>query len=163
VSGAGSTVRDAAAAGSSALRWVLPVLAVLIVGGLLWWGTSSTPQRVVPVTPPSLSTDQVAPLTGQVTDFFRSATDTFTGIKDVASAEAAAPKLRELSTRLDTIRIAMNQLPVDARAKLAVLVKDLGAKLMPTIEAATAIPAVGDTLRPFVDDLRSKLNALDTA
>jgi hypothetical protein len=81
----------------------------------------------------------------------------------VASAEAAAPKLRELSTRLDTMRIAMNQLPADARVKLVALVKDLGAKLMPTIEAATAIPAVGDTLKPFVDDLRSKLNTLSTA
>jgi hypothetical protein len=164
VSEAGRTARDAAAAGSSALRWGLPVLAVLIVGALLWWwGTRSTPPRVAPVTSPSIGADQVARLTGQVTDFFRSATDTFTGIKDVASAEAAAPKLRELSTRLDTMRIAMNQLPADARAKLVTLVKDLGAKLMPTIETATAIPAVGDTLKPFVDDLRSKLNALSTA
>jgi hypothetical protein len=34
---------------------------------------------------------------------------------------------------------------------------------MPTIEAAMAIPAVGDTLKPYVDDLRSKLNAMGTA
>jgi uncharacterized protein DUF937 len=164
VSEAGSTAREAVATGSSAMRWVLPVLAVLIVGGLLWWwGTRSTTQPAVPVTPPAAVTDQATRLTGQVTDFFRTATDTFTGVKDTASAEAAAPKLRELSTRLDTIRVSMNQLPADARAKLAVLVKDLGAKLMPTIEAAMAIPTVGDTLKPYVDDLRSKLNALGTA
>jgi len=164
VSDAGRTARGVAAAGSSAWRWALPVLAVLIVAGLLWWwGTRSTPQQAVPVTPPVVGTDQVARLTGQVTDFFRSATDTFTGIKDAASAEAAVPKLRELSTRLDTMRGALNQLPADARAKLIALVKDLGAKLLPTIEAATAIPAVGDRLKPYVDDLRSKLNALGTA
>jgi hypothetical protein len=164
MSDASSTARDAVAAGSSALRWVLPVLAVLIVGGLLWWwGTRSTTQPVVPATPPAAVTDQVARVTGQVTDFFRTATDTFTGVKDAASAEAAAPKLRELSTRLDTMRVAMNQLPADARAKLVALIKDLGAKLMPTIEAAMAIPTVGDTLKPYVDDLRSKLNALSTA
>ena len=40
----------------------------------------------------------------------------------------------------------MNQLPADARAKVVALVKDLGAKLLPTIEAAMALPAVGDTL-----------------
>ena len=164
VSEAGRTARSAAATGSSALRWALPLLAVLIVGGLLWWwGTRSTPQQAVPVTPPAISTDQVTRLTGQVTDFFRTATDTFTGVKDAASAEAAAPKLRELSTRLDTMRVAMNQLPADARAKLAALVKDLGAKLTPAIEATMAIPTVGDTLKPYVDDLRSKLNALSTA
>jgi hypothetical protein len=116
-----------------------------------------------PVPPPTLGADQVARLTGQVTDFFRAATDTFTGIKDAAAAEAAAPQLRELLTRLDTMRVALNQLPTDARAKLAALVKDQGAKLLPTIEAAMAIPAVGDTLKPYVDDLRSKLNALGTA
>ena len=164
VSEAGRTARGAAATGSSALRWALPLLAVLIVGGLLWWwGTRSTPQQAVPVTPPAIGTDQVTRLTGQVTDFFRTATDTFTGVKDAASAEAAAPKLRELSTRLDTMRVAMNQLPADARAKLVALVKDLGAKLTPAIEATMAIPTVGDTLKPYVDDLRSKLNALSTA
>ena len=75
--------------------------------------------------PPSLGTDQVARLIGQVNDVFRSATDTFAGIKDAASAEMAVPKLRELSTTLDTLRFTMNQLPVDARAKLVALVKDL--------------------------------------
>ena len=173
VSAAGSTARDAAAADSSALRWALPVLAVLVVGALLWWwGSRSTPpqmtapvpppQMTAPVPPPTLGTDQVAHLTGQVTDFFRAATDTFTGIKDTASAEAAAPRLRELSTRLDALRVGLNQLPTDARAKLVALVQDQGAKLMPTIEAAMATPVVGDTLKPFVDDLRSKLNALGT-
>ena len=173
VSAAGSTARDAAAADSSALRWALPVLAVLVVGALLWWwGSRSTPpqmtapvpppQMTAPVPPPTLGTDQVAHLTGQVTDFFRAATDTFTGIKDTASAEAAAPRLRELSTRLDALRVGLNQLPTDARAKLVALVQDQGAKLMPTIEAAMATPVIGDTLKPFVDDLRSKLNALGT-
>jgi hypothetical protein len=167
MSDAGSTAREAVATGSSAMRWVLPVLAVLIVAGLLWWwGSRSTTRPVVPVTPttpPAAITDQATRLTGQVTDFFRTATDTFTGVKDAASAEAAAPKLRELSTRLDTIRVSMNQLPADARAKLVALVRDMGAKLMPTIDAAMAIPTVGDTLKPYVDDLRSKLNALGTA
>jgi Bacterial protein of unknown function (DUF937) len=173
VSAAGSTARDAAAAGSSALRWALPVLAVLVVGALLWWwGSRSTPlqtaapvpppQMTAPVPPPALGTDQVAHMTGQVTDFFRAATDTITVIKDSASAEAAAPQLRELSTRLDALRVGLNQLPTDARTKLVALVQDLGAKLMPTIEAAMATPVVGDTLKPFVDDLRSKLNALGT-
>ena len=45
VSEAGSTARDAAAAGSSALRWALPVLAVLVVGALLWWWGSTGARR----------------------------------------------------------------------------------------------------------------------
>jgi hypothetical protein len=58
--------------------------------------------------------------------------------------------------------VGLNQFPTDARAKLVTLVQDLGVKLMPTIEAAMATPVVSNTLKPFVDDLRSKLNALGT-
>jgi hypothetical protein len=164
MSEAGSTARDTAAAGSSTFRWTLPVLAILVVGGLLWWwGSRSTLQQTAPVIPPSLVTDQVTRLTGQLTDFFRSATDTFAGIKDTASAEAAVPKLRELSTTLDTMRVAMNQLPSDARAKLVALVQELSTKLMQTLDSVTAIPAVGDTIKPFVDELRSKLHAMGAA
>ena len=158
VSETAGTARASAAAGASALRWVLPVLALVIVAGLLWWwiGGMRTPQQTATVT-------QIAGLTGQVSDFFRSATDTFAGIKDTASAEAAVPKLRELSTRLDSMRVAMDQLPADARARMVTLVKDLSAKLMPTIDSLVAIPAVGDTIKPLIDELRRKLNGMVTA
>jgi Bacterial protein of unknown function (DUF937) len=164
VSETARTAHATVAAGASARRWALPVLALLILGGVLWWwGSSSTPPPSVSMPPPSLGTDQVARLTGQVTDFFRSATDTFAGIKDAASAEMAVPKLRELSTTLDTLRFTMNQLSVDARAKLVALVQDLSAKLMPTLDSAVTLPAVGNTVKPFVDELRRKLNAMVTA
>jgi Bacterial protein of unknown function (DUF937) len=164
VSETARTAHATVAAGAPARRWALPVLALLILGGVLWWwGSSGAPPPSVSVPPPSLDTDQVARLTGQVTDFFRSATDTFAGIKEAASAEMAVPKLRELSTTLDTLRSTMNQLPVDARAKLIALVKDLSAKLMPTLDSAVTLPAVGNTVKPFVDELRRKLNAMVTA
>jgi hypothetical protein len=163
VSETARTVHATVAAGASARRWALPVLALLILGGVLWWWGSSGAPPSVSVPPPSLGTDQVARLTGQVTDFFRSATDTFAGIKDTASAEMAVPKLRELSTTLDTLRFTINQLPVDARAKPVALVKDLSAKLMPTLDSAVTLPAVGNTVKPFVDELRHKLNAMVTA
>jgi hypothetical protein len=73
------------------------------------------------------------------------------------------PKLRELSTTLETMRVVMSQLPGDARAKLVTLVQELSTKLMSTLDSAVAIPAVGDTIKPFVDDLRSKLRAMGAA
>jgi hypothetical protein len=164
VSEAGQAARTTAAAGSSALRWALPVLAGLIGAGVLWWwGSGSTPQQTAPVIPPALVTDQVARLTGQVTDFFRSATDTLTGIKDAASAEAAVPNLQALSATLDTMRFALNQIPVDARGNLVTLVQDQSTKLLSTIDAVMATPVVNDTIKPVVDELRRKLNAMGTA
>ena len=158
VSETAGAARARAAAGPSALRWVLPVLAVAIVAGLLWWwsGSMRAPQQTATV-------PQTVGLTAQVNDFFLSATNTFAGIKDAASAEAAVPKLRELSTRLDSVRVVMDQLPADARARLVALVKDSSATLMPAIDSVMAMPAVGDTIKPLIDELRRKLNGMATA
>jgi hypothetical protein len=105
----------------------------------------------------------VAVLSGQVTDFFRSATDTLTGIKDTASAEAALPKLRDLSSRLDSLRVSMDQLPLDLKARIAGLIRDHGAKLTPMFDSIVAMPVVGDRLKPVIDELRTKMNALASA
>jgi hypothetical protein len=160
VSEAAGTVRTSAAAGRSALRWALPVLAAVVVAALLWWWLAG---RTTTVTPPPIGTDRVAVLTGQVTDFFRSATDTLTGIKDTDSAEAAIPKLRDLSSRLDTLRGTMDQLPLDLKARIAALVRDHGAKLTPVFDSILATPVIGDRLRPLVEELRTKMNALASA
>jgi hypothetical protein len=154
------TARASAALGASARRWALPVLALLIVAGLLWWWQGG---RTTTVTTTPIGTDQVAVLTGQVSDFFRSATDTFTGIKDTASAEAAIPTLRDLSSRLDSLRGSMDQLPPDARAKLAALFTDQRAKLTPVIDSVLAMPVVGDRLRPLIEELRTKMNMVASA
>jgi Bacterial protein of unknown function (DUF937) len=154
------TARASAAAGTSAMRWALPVLAAVIVAALLWWWMAG---RTTTVTTPPIGTDRVAVLTGQVTDFFRSATDTLTGIKDTASADAAIPKLRDLSSRLDSLRVSMDQLPLDLKARIAALVRDQGAKLTPVFDSIVAMPVVGDRLRPLVEELRTKMNALASA
>jgi hypothetical protein len=157
VSEAAGTARAHMAAPPSALRWVLPVLALVIVAAFVWWWSS---RMRVPEQTATLS--QSGSLTGQVNDFFLSATSTFAGIKDAASAETAVPKLRELSTRLDSIRVAMDQLPAEARTSLVALVKDVNAKLTPVMDAVVAMPTVGDTIKPLVDELRRKLNGMVT-
>jgi hypothetical protein len=154
---AAGTARAGAAVGTSALRWVLPLLAVVIVAGVLWWWLAGRPTTV---TAPPIGTDRVAVLTGQVSDFFRSATDTFTGIKDTAAAEAALPKLRGLSSQLDALRGAMDQLPTDAKARIIALCKDGASKLMPAINSAMALPGVSDRIQPIVDEIRANLTAV---
>ena len=51
------TARASATTGASALRWALPVLAVLIVAGLLWWWLGGRPTTV---TTPPVGTERVA-------------------------------------------------------------------------------------------------------
>jgi hypothetical protein len=157
MSEAAGTARAGMAERSSVLRWVLPVLAVVIVAALLWWWNSGmrVPQQVGTVS-------QVASLTGQVNDFFLSMTNTFAGIKDAASAEAAVPKLRELSTRLDSIRVSMDQLPTDARNTLVTLLKDASVKLTPVMDALVAMPVAGEKIKPLIDELRRKIDGMVT-
>jgi hypothetical protein len=135
--------------------WVVPVLGVVILAALLWWLLG---QRPMTVTTPPVGTDRVAALTGQVTDFCRSATDTFISVKDTASAEAAIPKIRDLSSRLDSLRGSVDQLPSDARGKIAAQFTDLRAKLTPAVDSVLAMPAVGDRLKPLIEELRTKMN-----
>jgi hypothetical protein len=152
------TARSTMAARPSALRWLLPVLGLVIVAALLWWWSSG--KRVSEQTP---TVNQLASVTGQVNDFFLSATNTLAGIKDAASAEAAVPKLRELSNQLDSIRVMMDQLPADARTRLVALVKEGNAKLTPVMDSLVATPAVSDNIKPWLDELRRKLNGIVTA
>jgi hypothetical protein len=44
-----------------------------------------------------------------------------------------------------------------------VLVKDFSAKLMPAMDSVAAMPGVGDTLKPLIEELRRKLNGIATA
>ncbi|MET0516062.1 MAG: DUF937 domain-containing protein [Nitrospiraceae bacterium] len=150
--------RPAVAAGSSSRRWLIPTLAVLgLLGFLLWWGSGSTPRQTIPI--PSM-TDQVTGLTTQVTDFFRSATDVFTDMKDAASAQAAMPKLKDLMVKLDSIRGLIDKLPAESKDKVLTVVKGLSSKLVLLIDKVMATPGVGEKIKPLVDDLRTKLNAL---
>jgi hypothetical protein len=157
VSEAEKVSRTAVAAGSSTLRWLIPALAILgLVGLLWWWGVSSktTPRQTSPV--PSV-TDQVAGLTTQVTDFFRSATDVFTDMKDAAAAQAAVPKLKDLTVKLDSLRGLIDKLPADAKEKVLTVFRGLSSKLVLLIDKVMATPGVGEKIKPFVDDLRAAL------
>jgi hypothetical protein len=101
-----------------------------------------------------------ATVSTQLTDFFRSTTETFSKVTDPASAEQAMPKLRELNTKLDGIRSMTNNLPPSARSSISSMVTQSMEKLNPTIDKLLATPGVGEKIRPTVQEIRDKLNAL---
>jgi hypothetical protein len=57
----------------------------------------------------------------------------------------------------------MDQLPADTRSRLVALVKESSAKLMPVMDSVVAMPVVGDTIKPLIEELRHKLNGMATA
>jgi hypothetical protein len=99
-------------------------------------------------------------LTAQVSDFFRSATDVLTDMKDAASAQAALPKLKDLTAKLDALRGSIDQLPADAKEKVLTVFKGLSSKLVQLMDKVMATPGVGETIRPIMEELQGKLIAL---
>jgi hypothetical protein len=87
-------------------------------------------------------------------------TETLTGVKDVASAEAALPKLQDLSTKLDVAKATMDKLTDAGKATISTLVKSTQGKLKGLADEALAIPGVGEKLRAIVDSILAKLGRL---
>jgi hypothetical protein len=87
-------------------------------------------------------------------------TDSFTKITDPASAEAAIPKLKEISTKVDSLNALASKLPADARSSISSVLGTSMTKLKEVSEKAMAIPGVSEKLKPVVEPLMKKLNAL---
>jgi hypothetical protein len=103
---------------------------------------------------------QTGGLSTSISDWFSSATKTFEGIKDNATAEAAIPKIDSFTKQLDTIGLSMKALPASTRTKLTSSIKEWRDKLKPTTDKVLAMPAVGDKVKPSIEGMYTKIDAL---
>lgn len=97
---------------------------------------------------------------GDVTGLFGKLTDTFKGITDVSSAEAAVPGLKDLAGILDGYKATADKLPEAGKATVKEMVGTNLGTLQPIIDTVLAIPGVGDILRPIVEPMLKTLGAL---
>jgi hypothetical protein len=88
---------------------------------------------------------------------------TLTGITDAASAQAALPKLREVTTQLDTVSAMSAQLPPESRRALAAPIAAAMPTIISAIEKILATPGVGDVARTAINELRARLDSLARA
>ena len=84
------------------------------------------------------------------------------GITDIASAQAAIPKLQEAGTQVDKINGMLEKLSTDQRSTILGSVKSATASLNQAFDKALAIPGVGEVLRPSINTFRTKLTELST-
>ena len=161
---------------SSIWPWLLGALALLVLGGLLWRLLSPHPQEVVETKPSQIEvpyTDLLAKLRGvkvgdvDVGELANSAItglrSSLEGITDESTAQAAVPELTKADSQFDQLSGLLGQLPPEARKTLAGLVAAVRPSLDQLIDKALAIPGVGAIVKPAVDAIRSKLDALATA
>jgi hypothetical protein len=172
-------VAGAARAATGGLSKVLvPVLVLGALGlGALWFFSSrrDTPEVSRPSLPsvstpdlpaapePSLAAAKlpdVSALTRDLGSTLEKVTRSLEGITDSASAQAALPKLKESLTSIDALEAMIAKVPENARGPITSAIDSARPRLKSLADKALAIPGVGDTLKPTVDSLLAKLDAL---
>ena len=181
---AGSAVRSAArgveATGSSLVRWLLPLAGIVALAGLLWTflpsASNPKPEPISPavtraqspetvhtaVVPEVVKTlvPNVSELKTELTDTFSKLTEALTSVKDVPTAEAALPTLRDLEGKLDRARTTMNEMGEAGKTTIGALVKTTKGKIVELIEKVLAIPGMGEKIKVVAESIKTKLSDL---
>jgi Bacterial protein of unknown function (DUF937) len=151
------------AAGTTASRnwlyWLIPIAAIV---ALLIYFFGRQAEEVVQqgVTSEQSLTVGGLDIGKQVTDSITSLRTTLNGVTDTASAQAALPKLREVTAQIDKVDAMIGQLSPDQRKVLAGLVNPVMPALNQLFDKVLAIPGVGELLKPAIDTVKAKLAAL---
>jgi hypothetical protein len=158
----GDTGQRAAAVSLNWLYWLIPLLAILAV--LIYLFARPTEQVAVQPGAPAIPSLTVGGLDirKEVTDSITNLRTTLAGITDAGSAQAALPKLREVTTQIDKVDGLVGQLSADQRKALAGLVNPLMPSLNQLFDKVLAIPGVAELLKPTIDALKAKVAMLTT-
>lgn len=136
------------------MRLLLPIvlgLAAIAVAVLLMRPRSNPAPR-------SETFDAATQLGSDLHTTVGSITGTLGGITDVASAEAAVPRLEEAKQALDEIRSRAAQLPEPQRAAFDQVVQQHLGALQEQTRRLESMPGAGEKIRPVLDDVMSLLS-----
>jgi hypothetical protein len=173
---------ETATEAASPLKYLLPLLGLIALLGGGWWFLNQAAPVVVPpvktpvvvapsipeVTLPTVPAVPAVPtvsaealkLGGDLSGWFTSLNESLGGIKDVASAEAAIPKLKDAVSQLDSAKSAFDTLPAAGKSSiLSIVTSNLGA-LKDLIAKVTGISGVSDLVKPLTDSLLKTLTSL---
>lgn len=150
--------------GGGLLKIALPVVAIAAAA---WYFLSGNDAPEMPEMPDVASLTEGMDLTVGDVDLgeqfggvMGGLTDTFTGITDTASAEAAVPALEEASAQLDGLTDLAGQLPEEAQGAFGGVVSTALASLRPMIQSAIDASGAGSILQPIADGILAKLEGI---
>ena len=182
---AGASERAGAGAGQAASAAInragqLPywLAALVLVAGLAWYAIGRQGQQTVaeqPV-PPRATTTQTAKgtvgmapadltvdgtnLANQFSSSINTLKSALSGITDAAGAQAALPKITEMTSQLNDISARAAKLSPEARSELAKLIVAATPAIEQICNKVLAVPGVGPVAKPAIDEFRAKLDAL---
>jgi hypothetical protein len=176
---AGRTVgraADTATEAASPLKYLLPLLGLAAALGGLWWMFNQKPAVAPPAAKPPVVATPKAPevtvptipaipaeavkLGSDLSGWFTSLTGSLGGITDVATAEAALPKLKDAVSQLDSAKSVFDKLPTAGKSSIiSIITSNLGG-IKDLIAKVASIPGVGDLVKPFTDPILNTLTAM---
>jgi hypothetical protein len=108
----------------------------------------------------NLSLSNLPDVSGDLADTFTSLTKTLTGVKDAATAEEAAEKLKKINDKLDDAPAKLKDLSTGGKSILVKLIKAAIAKLGEVYDNVVKLKDVSGKLKPAMDPIMTKLKAL---
>jgi hypothetical protein len=94
--------------------------------------------------------------TAAVNDLYTS----LSGVKDAATAQSALPGLTKATSEFDQLNGLMSQLSPETRKTLVDTFASIRPNLAHLVDRVLAIPGVGAIIKPAVDAINAKLDAL---
>ena len=149
----------AAATSYNWLYWLIPIVAIAAL--LIYFLARPTEQVAQQgVTAAQNLTVGGIDVSKQVTDSIANLRSSLGGVTDVASAQAALPKLRDITTQIDRVDGLIGQMTPEQKKLLAGIVSPLMPTLNQLFDKVLAIPGVSDVLKPTIDLIKAKLAML---
>jgi hypothetical protein len=176
IAGASQTAYATASAASQ--QWPYWLVALAVVCGIAWYAVGRQgPETVADASrttavQPATGTVGMAPadltiggvnLANQVNSSMGALRSVLPGITDAASAEAALPKLRDATARLNEVGNLSAKLSPEGKSALARLIAAATPAINEMCDKVLANSAAGSVAKPAIDELRGRLDALSRA
>jgi Bacterial protein of unknown function (DUF937) len=161
-SAVGDAGQRAGAVASTSYNWLYWLIPIVAIAALLIYFLTKPAEQVAQQGPTIVQNLMVGgvDVSKQITDSVANLRTTLGGVTDAASAQAALPKLRDITTQIDQVDGLIGQMTPEQRKLLAGIVSPLMPTLNQLVDKVLAIPGVGDVLKPTIDLLKAKLALL---
>jgi Bacterial protein of unknown function (DUF937) len=158
----GNVTQRAGAAASTSYNWLYWLIPIVAIAALLLYFLAKPAEQVAQQGTTIAQNLMVGgvDISKQVTDSIANLRSTLGGVTDAASAEAALPKLRNITAQIDQVDDLIGRMTPEQRKLLAGIVSPLMPTLNQLFDKVLAIPGVSEVLKPTIDLIKAKLAML---
>lgn len=168
---AGKMADDAAAATSGGMGWLPWIVGLVAIGAILWWLMHGTAPQTPAMAPTPVASTMAMPAMPSIKvgdtdvgammhDAMGKLTTALPTIKDADSANKAMGDLTSAGDMIGKVAGMADKIPADGKPLMAAAVKAGMGMIAPMVTAAEANPTAGPIVKPVLDGIMGKLDAM---